>query len=127
MGGALARRVVVLKLVSIFCWTLLGFFGWLDSLLAYALGWLFPWILGRQKKTFSKSGPKNIFPNSGPTNTFFSERFSTVRFSAVPVLNGSIVKRFGPVPVQNGSVPAVPVRFGAFLKSIKNEKVGFVW
>ena len=39
----------------------------------------------------------------------------TVRFSTVPVLNGSVAKRFGPVPVQKGSVPTVPVRFAVFL------------
>ena len=68
----LRRRVVVLKFVSIFCRTWLGFlaelFCWLDSLLAYALGWLFPWSFGPSKKLFSKSGQeKTVFPNSGPT------------------------------------------------------------
>ena len=43
----------------------------------------------------------------------------TVRFSTVPLLNGSTAKRFGLVPIQNGSVPKVPVRFAAFLRLVK--------
>ena len=88
---ALARRVVVLKFVSIFCRTLLGFlaelFCWLDSLMAYALGWFFPWILGRWKKVFSKSGPKNIFPNSGHSKKLiFAKTWVMKKYSGPPNL-----------------------------------------
>ena len=70
-AAPLARRVVVLKFVSIFCRTWLGFLaGWI---LCWPMLWdgFFHGFFGRQKKTFSKSGPKNIFPNSGPKKTVF--------------------------------------------------------
>ena len=61
----LRRRVVVLKFVSIFCRTLLGFlaelFCWLDSLMAYALGLVFPWIFGRWKNFVQKATPNTFF------------------------------------------------------------------
>ena len=63
--------------------TLLGLlaelFGWLDSLLACALGWLIPKNFGQSKKSFFKKPAKKLFfPNRG--QAFFSEKASKNNF-----------------------------------------------
>ena len=77
--GASARgaSVVVLKFVSIFCWTLLGFLaGWI---LCWPMLWdgFFHGFLGDRKNIFEKR-PKKHFPNSGQRKNcfFFSEKAS---------------------------------------------------
>ena len=84
-GGALKRAapflVVVLKFESIFLKDFAWLFGWLDSLLAYALGWLFPWMLAtpdfRDRFLDRPMEFYSIFPNFSKVSWqkhFFGER-----------------------------------------------------
>ena len=96
-GGALKRAAPFLgccfEIWIDFLKDLAWLFGWLDSLLAYALGWLFPWIFGRQKKNIFEKRPKKHFSKQRTNkNVFFvflsgSQRFGSqrFRFSTVPL------------------------------------------
>ena len=88
----LRRRVVVLKFVSIFCRTLLGFlaelFCWLDSLMACALGWFFPWIFGRWKNFFQKAAQETFFQTTVIEKNVFLMIF-------VIFIGVNIIKKYG--------------------------------
>ena len=101
-SAACGASVVVLKFVSIFCRTWLGFLaGWI---LCWPMLWdgFFHGFLGDRKKTCSKSGIKNIFPNSGPTKTVF---FEPNRFGTGTVWNRTGLNRFFSEPKPNRTEP----------------------